>query len=282
MSAARSPEKRAIGSPAAPIERSKELMKLFDLVFFLPLVTLAPSCASLKGDAGEKGAVKTEAAEAKGSKEEDGDDDKESAADKQKKAEHALEDARAELKIARQECQAAERKQKDEIEEAEYALAKEKEALDVFQKIGKPLELDKLKLGFDRSVQGVEESKAELEELMAMYKKEDFASLTRELVLSRGKKRLEFANRGLEHDKTEGAVTRDVELPRKEKDLELAVKKAENGLREARAAQAKLADENELKLKKAERGVDDAEKALAKAKAKAAKEKEKETKAAKT
>ncbi len=250
MSAARSPEKRAIGSPAAPIERSKELMKLFDLVFFLPLVTLAPSCASLKGDAGEKGAVKTEAAEAKGSKEEDGDDDKESAADKQKKAEHALEDARAELKIARQECQAAERKQKDEIEEAEYALAKEKEALDVFQKIGKPLELDKLKLGFDRSVQGVEESKAEL--------------------------------RGLEHDKTEGAVTRDVELPRKEKDLELAVKKAENGLREARAAQAKLADENELKLKKAERGVDDAEKALAKAKAKAAKEKEKETKAAKT
>jgi hypothetical protein len=99
-----------------------------------------------------------------------------------------------------------------------------------------------------------------------MYKKEDFAALTKELVLNRGKKNLEFANRSLEHEKIEAATTRDVELPRKEKDLQLALRKAENKLREEKAEQLKMADENELKLRKAERAVDDAEKAVAKMK----------------
>ncbi|MDZ4774456.1 MAG: hypothetical protein SGI72_15115 [Planctomycetota bacterium] len=250
-------------------------MKLLDLALVVPLFTLAPSCASLKSDAADKALVDADAAKEEG----DEGDEKESPADKLKKAERALEDARVELKIARMDTQAAERKQKDAIEEAEYEVAKTKEALDVFKKVAKPLEQDKLKLSWDRSVQNVEETKAELEELMAMYKKEDFASLTRELVLSRGKKRLEFANRGLEHDKIEASVATDVELPRKEKDLDLELKKAENGLREARAEQSKLTDENEFKLKKAERAVDDAEKDLAKVKTKAAKA-AKETKAA--
>src|SRR6185436_18900329 len=107
------------------------------------------------------------------------DDEKDAAAEKVKKSERALEDARAELKITRQECQAAERKQKDEITDAEYGVAKAKEALEVFQKTTKPLELDKLKLSWDRSVENVEETKQELEELMAMYKKEDLAKLTK-------------------------------------------------------------------------------------------------------
>jgi hypothetical protein len=251
-------------------------MKLLDLVFALPLVALVPSCASPTASAAEPDAKSAEAGGDKEPKKGDEDDEKDSPADKVKKAEFALDDARLELKISRQECQAAERKQKDEITEAEYKLAKSKEALDVFQKTTKPLELDKLKLSWDRSVQNVEESKQELEELMAMYKKEDLATLTKELVLNRGKKRLDFANRNLEHDKVEAATTREVELPRKEHDLDLEVKKAENNLREERASRDKLADQNELKMKKAEREVDEAEKNLAKAKAKAAKAKEKE------
>lgn len=257
-------------------------MKLLDLAFVVPFFVLAPSCASLKPDADDKTEGKQDAPK---DEDEDGDDEKDSAADKQKKAEHALEDARVELKIARLECLAAERKQKDSVEEAEYGLAKAKEALDVFQKTAKPLELEKLKLSWDRSVQSVDETKQELEEIMAMYKKEEFASLTKELVVSRNQKRLEFANRNLEQDRIEAATTREIELPRKEHDLDQELKKAESELREARAEKEKLADENELKLKKAERAVDDAERALAKAKTKAAKEKEKQdtkdTKAAK-
>lgn len=246
-------------------------MKLTDLALLLPLVAATPACSSLASGTADKAPAVASTEKPSGADEEQ-DDDKESTADKVRKAEHALEDARADLKIARQECQAAERKQKDELDEAEYDAAKAKEALDVFQRTSKPLELSKLALSLERSEQQVSEVKQELEEIMAMYKKEDFASLTKELVVSRNKKRLEFANRELEHERADAANTREVELPRKEKDLDLEVKKAENSLREARAEKAKLSDENELKMKKAERAVDEAEKDLAKLKKKAAAE----------
>lgn len=262
-------------------------MRIRDIALVVPLAALSFSCSSMHATSATTS--ETAAAESK----ESGDDpaeEKESKADKVKKAERALDDARVELKIARQECEAASRKQKDETEEAEYELGKAREALDLFQKTAKPLELQKLQLNYDRSITNVEEEKAKLEELLSMYKKEDFASATKELVLMRGKKGLEFANRSLEQDRIEAEATRNIELPRKEKDLELALHKAENTLRESKAEQAKLSDENELKLRKAERAVDDAEKDLAKQKSakdpnekkdpKAAKE-TKETKAAK-
>lgn len=265
-------------APAAPSPPPEPTMKLSHLALVLPLLAFAPACNSLKSESSPASA--TGAEEGMAGEKKDGDkgdkkdaDEEETTADKLKKAEHGLEDARAELKIARQECQAGERKQKDEVEEAEYGLAKAREALEVFQRVAKPLELSKIELSLDRSAQSVQEIKQELEEIMAMYKKEDFASLTKELVISRSKKRLEFENREMEHEKTRAATERDVEIPRKEKDLDLEVKKAEAALREARAEQAKSADENELKMKKAERAVDDAEKELAKLKAQAAKEK---------
>ncbi|MBL8860230.1 MAG: hypothetical protein JNL28_17105 [Planctomycetes bacterium] len=243
-------------------------MKLRDLACLIPLVLLAASCNTLKSDTADKEPAAAKAEQA----DKDGKEDKESQADKQRKAERELEYARVELKIARQECQAAERKHKDEIEAAEFDLVKAREELDQFQKVAKGLELDKVKLSLERSVQNVDETKAELEELLSMYKKEEFASATKELVLMRGRKRLEFANRALEQDKIEASTTRDFELPRKQRDLEMALKKSENSLREARAEQVKLADENELKLKKAERAVDDAERELAKLKADAMKD----------
>jgi hypothetical protein len=235
-------------------------MRLLELCCLVPLAILVPACKST-GPASTSAAEKTDAsAKAK----EGGDED--SKEEKTKKKERELDDARVQLKITRQDTQAAERKEKDDVEEAEYALGKAKEALDQFQKVTSKLELSKATLGLDRATQRVEESKAELEELMSMYKKEDFAALTKELVLNRGKKNLEFANRALEHEKIEAATTRDVDLPRKEKDLQLALRKAENKLREEKAEQLKMADENELKLRKAERAVDDAEKAVAKMK----------------
>jgi hypothetical protein len=132
--------------------------------------------------------------------------------------------------------------------------------------VTRPLEHAKAQLTLDRTQERAEESKQELEELMSMYKKEEFAALTKELVVNRGKKNLEFANRNLEHEATDMAQTRDVELPRKEKDLQMALHKAESKLREEHKDQEKLVNETELKLRKAERAVDDAEKELEKLK----------------
>jgi hypothetical protein len=233
-------------------------MRFYELACLLPLAVLAPACQSTSSSAAKPDAP----AKAKPG----GDGDEDSKEEKIKKKERELEDARLQLTIAKMEAQAAERKAKDEIEEAEYNLGKAKEALDTFQKVTRNLELSKAALGFDRARQRAEESKAELEELMSMYKKEEFAALTKELVLARGQKNLEFANRALEQQRTEQAATRDVELPRKEKDLQLALHKAENKLREEKAEQQKLSHENELKMRKAERAVDDADKAVAKMK----------------
>lgn len=238
-------------------------MRILALALAVPLALLSFGCHTLH-ETSSSAPVTAETADKEG---DSGADEKETKADKVKKAERALDDARVELKIARQECEAASRKQKDTLEESEYERAKAHEALDLFRKVTKPLELKKLELSYDRSKNNVEEEKAKLEELLSMYRKEDFASATKELVLARGRKGLEFANRSLEHDQIEAAMARDTELPRKDGDLDLAVRKAENALREAKAEQAKLSDENELKLRKAERAVDDAEKDLAKQKA---------------
>lgn len=243
-------------------------MRLLDLCFVVPLVAVAPACSTMKSGAAADAPAKTDAPANAEPKDEGDGEEKESAADKVKKKERELDDARVELKIARQECQAAERKHKDAVEEAEYDLNKAKEALDLFQKVAKDLEIKKVALGLDRALFSVEKEKAELEELMSMYKKEEFAKLTKELVLTRGQRELEFSNRALAMEQVEAKAALEVEIPRKEKELELALHKSENALREARAEQTKLADENELKLRKAERSIDDLEKELAKLRAK--------------
>lgn len=236
-------------------------MRILDLAFIVPIVSLVPACHSpaTKPDAAE---AKTEAPK------DDADEEKESKADKIAKKTRALEDARLELTIARMECESADRKAKDAVEEAEREVKVAREALDEFLKVEKPLELSKVQFNLDRSKWGVEIDKQELEELMAMYKKDDVATLTRELVIGRGQKKLEFGNRDLAHDQIEASMKTDYELPKKQKELEAALKKAENGLREAKADQQKQTNENELKLRKSEHEVDDLKKEVDKLNAK--------------
>jgi hypothetical protein len=237
-------------------------MRFIDLCCLVPLSLLVLACQSTHSDAKDANPDKTEAK----AKSEKGDDDKDAKEEKVKKKQRELDDARLQLTIARQETESADRKEKDDIQDAEYGMEKAPEALEQFQKVTRPLELAKAQLSYDRTKERAEESKQELEELMSMYKKEEFAALTKELVVNRGKKNLEFANRNLEQDETEMAHTRDIELPRKEKDLQMALQKADSKLREEHKDQEKLANENELKLRKAERAVDDAEKELEKLK----------------
>jgi len=237
-------------------------MRFLDLCCLVPLSLLVLACQSTQSAAKDAPTDKTEA-KAKSDK---GEDDKDAKEEKTKKKQRELDDARLQLTIARLETEAADRKEKDDLQDAEYGMEKAREALEQFQKVTRPLELAKAQLSFDRVQERAEESKQELEELMSMYKKEEFAALTKELVVNRGKKNLEFANRNLEQEATEMAHTRDVELPRKEKDLQMALHKAESKLREEHKEQEKLVSENELKLRKAERAVDDAEKELEKMK----------------
>jgi hypothetical protein len=181
------------------------------------------------------------------------------------KKERAIEVARLELKIAEAECEAKLRKAQDAVDEAEMDLQMKSTALEHFSLIEKELGGSKAKLGVDQATWRLDETKQELAELQAMYDKDDVATLTKELVLRRGQKQVEFSTRALEHARREADMKTGHELPRKEIELSMAKRSSENKLREARADKLRADDEVALKLRKARAAVEDAEKELAKA-----------------
>jgi hypothetical protein len=117
----------------------------------------------------------------------------------------------------------------------------------------------------------MEESKQELVELEAMYKQEDFAELTKELVISRGRKRLEFSQRGFELAQKAQQELVGHDLPKKEMEANQAVEKAEKALREVQAKKDRGAIEIKLKLMRAEHKIDDLEREIEKMKKKSEK-----------
>lgn len=232
------------------------------LLLALPMSLWFAACESMpkSSDGGAPKAAAEEVGE--------GQDD---AQDEVAKARRSLEDSRLELKIAQAEAEATARKAQDEVDSAEIAAKVKADALDHFLKSERELELAQLQLGLDQAAWRLEAERQELAELEAMYKKDDVATLTKELVLQRGKKGVEFAERNLAHEQSEAAMKREYDLPKKQRELEVDKKEAEAKLREARAEQAKSKDEIELELRKARAEVEDAEKAVTKAEAKAAK-----------
>ncbi|MBL8863313.1 MAG: hypothetical protein JNK02_15055 [Planctomycetes bacterium] len=201
----------------------------------------------------------------------DGDEQDASPQEQVAKKKRALEHAQLELAIAQAEVQAALRKAADEVVDAELELREAAAALAHFLEVERDFELSKTGLGLDQAAWRLEAEKQELAELEAMYARDDVATLTKELVLQRGKKGVEFAERGLAHEQREAAMQRDFELPKKQRELETEQRSQENALREARAAAETSKLETDLKLRKARAEVEDAERELSAAQKKAAK-----------
>jgi hypothetical protein len=237
-------------------------MLLRHLVLVLPLAFASLACQATKAAHADGGAAKAE---------KEGDDDEESPADKLAAQQAKLEEAKLELKIAKADVEASMREAADKVADAEFALKMATEARDHFTGVELPHEVAKEQLDLEQAAWGAEEDRQELEELKAMYQKDDVAKLTKELVLQRGQKRLEFSGRRLENAQKELAIKRDFELARKQRELDHEVLKAENALREARAALAKAEDEKALKLRQSERGLADVEREIQKLSKKAAK-----------
>lgn len=210
----------------------------------------APS--SKPADAGEKG-------------------DEADAEDKIRKAQRELDYAKVDLDLAKLSTAAESREADQSVVEATQKLEAIRKDRDNFKNTETPQKLAEKQLDIDRSTQFMEESKQELDELEGMYKKEEFASLTKELVLSRGKKKLEFAKRGLELAKKNQEQLTAFDLPKKQLELDQSVERAEKALAEATAKKEKGAIEGSLRQKKAEHHLDDAQRGLEKAQKKAAK-----------
>lgn len=233
-------------------------MKLATLLMTLPVFAGALACKSTATERSEK------PASADGGKAEDA----EGAADKVTKKEREVEYAKMELEIAKLSAAADEREAEMAVVEATQKLDAAKKDRDHFKGLDKPNKLADKQLDVDRAAFRMEEQGDELKELETMYKKEDFAELTKELVLKRGKKNLEFAQRGLDIAKKDQEGLSAHDLPKKETELDQAVQRAEKGLQEANAKKDRSAMESKLKLLKAEHRVDEAQRELDKAKSK--------------
>ncbi len=162
-------------------------------------------------------------------------------------------DAERELRDATQDVQHA----KQELEAAELELAH-------FKQVERLLELEDQQIDLDRAVQAAAESKSELDEIMAMYKADDFAKMTRELVVQREKFRMEIAQRMLALAKKRAADKQSHDWAVKERDLTQAREKASAGVASAEDKLKKTRASNELdllrarhKLEEAQRGEDD-------------------------
>jgi hypothetical protein len=194
-----------------------------------------------------------------------GEKDDADAADKVEKAKREVDYAKIDLDLAKMSTASEARESDQAVVEATQKLEAVKKDRDNFKNTETPQKLAEKQLDIDRSTQFMEESKQELDELEGMYKKEEFASLTKELVLSRGKKKLEFAKRGLELAKKNQEQLTSFDLPKKQLELDQSVERAEKALAEATAKREKGALEAKLKVMKAEHHVDEAQRAYDKA-----------------
>lgn len=150
-------------------------------------------------------------------------------------------------------------------------LEKAQKELKLFLEEHRPRQLEEKKISLDQQTYYAEHSKDELGELEAMYQADEFAKTTKELVLKRGRRQLEMAERSLAVAKKENEIFAAHTLPDRERDLKQKVADAgievEKQALEARKAKIdldlaarKLAD----RIQDLERDIQEIEKKLAK------------------
>ncbi|HEX5052569.1 MAG TPA: hypothetical protein VFZ65_12410 [Planctomycetota bacterium] len=163
-----------------------------------------------------------------------------------------LDEATAEQRINELAKQERERSVATAAERAADDKVRAAEALKVFQDDERPRELEEKQLELDQSTYRAEHQKDELGELTAMYENDEFAAATKELVLKRGRRELEVAERRLALAKKSMRHAEQVEMPRRERELRRKLADAEIEHEKAQLAAKKAALELDLAQAKAE------------------------------
>jgi hypothetical protein len=223
------------------------------LLCALAALTLTSACASTKS--GADGPAK-------------GDEPEE---DEAAELAQKLEIGKLELDLARLEAEQELHNTELALEFARAGLAKAKSDQEAFLAAERALEVDVVEQHLDASKGRADDAAAELTELEAMYAEEEFATKTKELVITRSRRDLELSRRSLELARRRKAAQDTYEHPAKERDLAQAVKSAEKELLEAEQSLAKKRLATKIALAKAEQEFAELEKKAEKAKAKKAK-----------
>ena len=233
----------------------------------LPLALTAASllgCASTEERAPAPAAAPASAPAAQEPPKKKEDEEKPDKSEELRKKRHELDYARLSLQLSRFDALAGEGDAQKEVESAERALAAATAELENFRKVVRELDNVERALGLDRAQQNVVENEQELAELEAMYAQEKFAATTKELVLTRGRSRLEMSKRGLDLEKRRAVQQQSFEHPKRERELGEAVTKATQTLEAANRKLERSKLQQKLDLLKAEHAVEDVQAAIAK------------------
>lgn len=205
--------------------------------------------AAAKGQAkpGEQGAAKAADESAEATAEAAAAKERAKARKAEKRA-HDLELARVELEVAEIEAQSGQLSAEIKLDNARRELDEARRALEHFKGRLMPRELEDGRLDLDRAMQNKTEAEQELREMEATYAKDQFAKDTKELVLMRHRKRVEFSTRGLAIAQAEFTDKEQVDLPKRLRELETKLRTAEQAARDADVALQKQALRNKLDL----------------------------------
>jgi hypothetical protein len=181
--------------------------------------------------------------------------------DKKKDKKRDLDYAEAELRSARFDAEAKRIAAEDGLRKAQFELDAARAALAAHDKEAAN-EVAAATIDHDRRSHRADEAKDELAELEAMYRAEEFAKTTKELVLKRGRRGLEIAERELGVGRQKLALLTEHTMPQKRRELESKLASAEAALRKAEAELQKAKLDADLAVRKAADKVADLEKEL--------------------
>jgi hypothetical protein len=145
------------------------------------------------------------------------------------------------LDVAREKVERSEMALAHQLADTQAILANAERAhelavrkLRVFQDQDAPLRLDQARLSHQRAEDYAQEQQEELQQLEMMYTEEDLADKTAEIVLNRGRRRLERAQRALELETIELTNLEEHHLPMEQADLQKDVDEKARSLEQAR------------------------------------------------
>lgn len=133
---------------------------------------------------------------------------------KAKKLAHDLRMAELKLKVAQLDARIANDDAESSVRKAERELELAKSMLDHFDKFIAPARLAEARIALDSAENRATQARDEYDELVAMYKQEDFAEMTKELVLKRGRHNMDIAKRRLKIQKDKYLDLKKTILPR--------------------------------------------------------------------
>jgi hypothetical protein len=164
-----------------------------------------------------------------------------------------------ELPIAREKLIKAQKDLSDQDLDAQGAAVKlqkdlglAKIKLETFEKREMPAKIAKAQLDLQNSRDGLDNSQEELEQLEIMYKEQDLADKTREIVIRRAKRDLERARQRLGLQEAEATLLTERTLPQDREKLALDVEEKEREIARAERAAQKATLEKRIALMAAE------------------------------